>query len=360
MPYTYRLPSGTWRIIVKHNGQTRTATGRTRLEVQRRGAQLLLDIGGTVDDNHLTVAQFIELASVERRQRWSPTYRADVDSILERLPTEFGDRLARDVTPTVVNALYRQLQRDGWTSHRLRRLHEILASAWHEAILLEHATDNPLRRVRKPAAADRELVIPDDDDVTAILAAATHPTERLALRLAATTGARRGEIVALRWNDIHLDTAHVVIRRSLAYTPATAITERDTKTGKAGHRVIAIDAPTRDALTAHHTRQKTQAVAAGLTARWVMSDDAGVTPWRPDRLTHVFSTARDRAGITGVRLHDLRHYVATSMLQDGVSPHDVAYQLGHSSEATTLRVYAHYMPGRGRESAERRAARLDA
>jgi integrase len=84
-----------------------------------------------------------------------------------------------------------------------------------------------------------------------------------------------------------------------------------------------------------------------------------VTPWRPDYVTRLFRHTADRAGAHGVRLHDLRHYVATSMFDDGASSHDVAGQLGNVI-ATTEAKYRHWLPGRGRESVTTRAARLDA
>jgi integrase len=90
---------------------------------------------------------------------------------------------------------------------------------------------------------------------------------------------------------------------------------------------------------------------------YVFSDDAGVTPWRPDRVSRMFRRVADRAGAEGVRLHDLRHFVATTMLEDGEPLHEVAGQLGNTMK-TTEEKYRHFMPGRGRDSVDRRAARL--
>jgi integrase len=278
--------------------------------------------------------------------------------VIERLPETFLNRKASAVTPAIIGGLYRQLA-TAFSPHRLRRLHEILSAAYGRAVKLQLVAANPFANVDKPAAPRRRLHVPTHEQAAAILAAAGDDTGRLALRLAATLGIRRGEVVALQWADVDIDRAAVTIRRSLSYTPATGVIEGDTKTGEEGHRVLALDLPTTAALRRHKARQAELALASGVTPKWVISDTAGATPWRPDRLTHLFAKVRTAAGAEGVRLHDLRHYVATTMLEDGESPHDVANQLGHSSTATTLSVYAHFLPGRGRESVERRAARLD-
>lgn len=351
-----RLPSGRWRVAVKHDGQRVTGTADSRAEAARLGAQLLLDLGGTPRSD-ATVEDLLSMLVAGGESRWSPTYRADVVAVIDRIPPSFTARPARKVTPAVVAGLYRQLAAADWSPHRLRRLHEVLSSAWAGGLALEAVGSSPMAAVRKPSSPRRHLTVPTHDQVAAVVAAAIG-TDQLALRLAATLGTRRGETVALRWSDVDFDTATVVVRRSLAYTAGSGVVERGTKTGEDGQRPLAVDLPLVAMLRRHRTAQLELALSAGIEARWVLSDDAGLTPWRPDRLTRVFAAARRRAGVAGVRLHDLRHYVATTMLHDGASAIEVAGVLGHASTATTLDVYAHYLPGRGRAGIEQRAARL--
>ncbi len=60
---------------------------------------------------------------------------------------------------------------------------------------------------------------------------------------------------------------------------------------------------------------------------------------------------REKAGASGVRLHDLRHYVATRLLASGIDVRTVAGRLGHRNPATTLNVYAHFVPEADEEAA---------
>lgn len=354
MPHIGQLPSGTWRVIVKHDGRTRTATAQSKREVQQRGAVLLLEMGGGPRRQTATVADLIAHYCAVKAREWSATYQADVDAILDRIPDKFADELANDVTPGDVTRLYRQLAAEGWTPHRLRRLHEILSAAWAIALSEELAGVSPIQNVTKPKVHRRPLHIPTHDQVAAILNAPARTGERLALRLSASLGARRGEIVALQWDDVDIEAKRIHVHRSLSYTPDHGLVVGNTKTGESGHRFVPIGGPTAHALRIWSREQADHPRSTGTVQQWVLSDNGGVTPWRPDRLTHVFADARKAAKVAGVRLHDLRHYVATTKLRNGEPAIKVAYQLGHSSTSTTLDVYGHLMPELDTDSAEYR------
>lgn len=362
MPSFSKLPSGHWRVAVKYQGERRTGTAPTKAEAQRLGALLLIEIGGGGRryEQNVTVGDMLDAMMANGLCRWSPTFAAEAERVAATLPATLLERKVRDVTPAVIAGTWRQLERDGWGAHRIKRAHTLLSRAWNDAIPLGWATENPTRHAHPIPPAPRQVKAPDVDTVVRILAAADTPLERLALRISATTGARRGEVVAVQWDDIDFAGGTLLIRRSLVYTKRSGIAERSTKTGIDGHRRVPLDDLTLNMLREHGDRQTELAISSELDPVWVFSDDAGVTPWRPDRLTHVYIRARTRAGVTGYRLHDLRHHVATAMLQDGEAVIDVAAQLGHRSMQTTQSTYAHYMPGRGRDSVDRRAARLDA
>ena len=85
----------------------------------------------------------------------------------------------------------------------------------------------------------------------------------------------------------------------------------------------------------------------------------GSVPWRPDGVTARFVRLRDGLGLSGVRLHDLRHFVATRMLAAGVPVPTVSGRLGHANSSTTLNVYSHFLEASDREAAEALGRLLD-
>jgi hypothetical protein len=134
-------------------------------------------------------------------------------------------------------------------------------------------------------------------------------------RLAAATGARRGELCALQWKDVDLENHQMTISRGLVETH-TGVVEKDTKTH--AERRITLDTGTSSILEAHRTRRDgiaRQCDARLASSSYVFSHEVdGLTPWRPNYVTLAFTRLRNELGLKGVRLHDLRHFNATNML----------------------------------------------
>lgn len=167
-------------------------------------------------------------------------------------------------------------------------------------------------------------------------------------RLALGTGARRGELLALRWQDVsvpEVGQATLTIRRAVVELKGkdARIVEKGTKTDRV--RTIALGALALDALHRRRTMQSEDRLAAGACFRdsgHVFQGPCGGLI-RPDLATAAFAFVRDRAKIKAT-LHDLRHTAASWMLAAGVDVVSVARILGHATPTTTLGIYAHALP----------------
>ena len=146
---------------------------------------------------------------------------------------------------------------------------------------------------------------------------------------------------------------------SCAWVPR--LLEQGTKTHQA--RRVSLDPRTVEVLTSHLASQNDLAVSVGaafLPNGFVFTNSIdGSTPWRPESVTRSFSRLCARCGVVGVRLHDLRHYVATRLLTSGIDVRTVAGRLGHRNPSTTLNVYAHFLPGSDREASAALARLLE-
>jgi len=326
-----QLPSGKWRVIVQHAGRKRTGTALTRSGAQQVGAELLLEMGAQTVVKTMSVqelaANWLTSADI------SASYRVDAGRVIDAMPEAFGQRAVVDVTPSIIEGLYRQLARDGWTVNRVRRLHAVLSSAWTMARRYEWATVNPFTAAKRPSEPKRQVDPPDVEQVVRFLEA-VDGSFGLFIEIAAATGARRGEVCALQWGDIQPDS--IVIRRSITQVPGELVIT-DGKTGSKGHRVVAITNELADTIKQHRRQQVELALAAGLSAPvWLFSHDAGVTPWRPDYVSREFRRLRDRLELPDhIRLHDLRHFVATQLLAAGIPLKTVSERLGHRQVSTT-------------------------
>ncbi len=171
----------------------------------------------------------------------------------------------------------------------------------------------------------------------------------LFLVLAATTGARRGQLLALRWADVDFDHGSLSFQRALVEGPHGPVLA-PTKMPRS-HRV-ALDSATQQLLRARFDEVAANCPYSLEDAFVFTHDDFGLKPWKPNWVTKQFIAARKSAGLDHFRLHDLRHFMATQMLNAGVAVPVVSARLAHARASTTLNVYAHAIPGGDVHAAE--------
>jgi integrase len=233
------------------------------------------------------------------------------------------------------------------------------------AVRWEWIGNPPTERARLPRMPTRENRAPDADSVTRLIHAASieHPEFATFLRLAAATGARRSELLALRWTDIDMERQEVCIARSIAVddVDGTRFIEKDTKTHQS--RTLALDDGSVVVLLDHRARQTSLAGEFGASLSvdgFLFSDQPDASrPWMPDIATHRFRRLCRRNGVEGVRLHDLRHYHGTMLADLGVPMTAVRDRLGHRDLQTTG-IYAHGLRATDRVAAELIGNHLDA
>ena len=215
---------------------------------------------------------------------------------------------------------------------------------------------NPAALASPPRSEPVEMRPPTPADVAVLLVntAETDPLLHLFVVLAATTGSRRGQLLALRWTDIDFETASISFQRALVEGPSGPVLV-PTKTRRS-HRV-ALDPGTAALLSAWldgipHAQAEVR--------DWFIFcyDEMGTRPWKPNYVTKRFIRSRKAAGLGHFRLHDLRHFMATQMLDVGVAVPIVAARLAHARASTTLNVYAHAVPGGDRHAAQQLSQRL--
>jgi integrase len=175
--------------------------------------------------------------------------------------------------------------------------------------------------------------------------------------LAIGTGARRGEIAALRWSDVDLNGGTVRIERSLEHT-ATGIRVKAPKTA-AGRRTVSLPAFVVKALRDHRRRALELRVSCGLgklpTDAPVFGDIEGNWP-NPYSISDRWRDAVKSRKLPRVTFHALRHSHASALIAAGLDVVAVSRRLGHASPALTLSVYSHLF----QNCDDRAAAAIDA
>ncbi len=292
---------------------------------------------------------------------FSPKTAVTVRGYVERtIAPAIGHIPIAKLTPADLDAFYRQLIEKGgakvpFKPATVRRCHGIIRSALAQAVRWGWIKHNPAIDATPPKVHSPEINPPTPKQVAAIYKAALEDNRAFAayIVLAAASGARRSEMVALRWRNIDLDNHRLVIQRGVVGV-AKGLVEKDTKTHQV--RKLTLDRNTVVVLREHLKRCEEIAAASGTSigpdSQVFSGEPDGSIPWWPDSVTRAFRVLSNRAGVKGIRLHDLRQYIATRLLSEGIDVRTVAGRLGHRNAITTLDVYSHFIPESDSEAAE--------
>jgi integrase len=223
----------------------------------------------------------------------------------------------------------------------IRKVHFCLSGALARAVRWRWITVNPLDQAEPPRGSRSDPDPPTAEQAAAILNAAFPDVMwGCLLWLAMTTGARRGELCAMRWDRLDLERAVLTIRTSIAQKN-THTWEKDTKTHQ--QRRIALDGNTVSLLRAYRQQCEQDAAAVGITLApegRLFSAAVDHSTWlRPSSVSNRYARMCARLG-WNMNLHQLRHYSATELIAAGVDVRTVAGRLGHGGGgSTTLRAY---------------------
>ncbi|HUF33740.1 MAG TPA: tyrosine-type recombinase/integrase [Acidimicrobiales bacterium] len=353
-----------WRVRVYIGADPVTGTKRTvsRTVVgSKRDAEdvlnrLLLEAG---DGRHLasglTVGDLLDQWWPMKRPTLSPTTARDWDSCLRLHVRPHVEGMPLHKFRAMDMDRYKRLGEAGVGPQRVRRVHTILSTALGQAVRWEMIAANPALSASPPEVRERQVQPPSPAVVAAFYEGLEADDADLAMFvwLASFTGARRGELCALRWADIDLLDGSLLISRALVDGGGTLV-EKDTKTHQS--RRIALGHETVAKLVTYHDVAIERAAACGTSLRdeaFVFTNAVdGATPWWPDSVTHRFIRARRQADLPeGLRLHDLRHFLATRMISSGIDVRTVSGRLGHRRTSTTTDRYAAFVPAADRAAA---------
>ena len=371
--------SGSWELRV-HAGRdsatgkpayvTRTVRG-DRDAAERGLVALVAQIADSpTSPTFGTVGELCDKWWTHSSPNLAPTVAREYRRLIDRrVVPAFGHVKVVDLRAHQLDAWYGELIVGGAVSGRplsansVRHIHSVLHRALEQGIAWDWIAYNPARRASPPPARRPSIHLPTADEVVRLIEAA-HAVNRslpIFLRMAAVTGARRGELCALQWQHVDFHRrmgteAQMATYRTLhiagqiAHTAAGPV-QRPTKT-HAERRL------TLDPVTLAGLGELRAARRVGANSYIFSHDPDGMTPWRPDYATLAFARLADRLGIAKIRLHDLRHFAATTMLLNGIDVRTAAGRLGHARASTTLDIYAHYTQPADQRASETLASSL--
>jgi integrase len=362
--------SGVWRLRFDgpdRNGerQQKQVTFRgTKRAAERELARLETEVGSGsyVAPVRETVAEFLErwLEAYAKTNTTARTFQRYSDIVRGHLVPALGQLTLTKLQPLHIQEYYSEAlatgRRDGnggLSAKTVLHHHRVLREALKHAVKWRLIAVNPADATEPPRPQPHEIRVLSEDEVARLIDAAKGTPLAFPILVALSTGLRRGEILALRWEDIDLQRATLAVRQSLEET-RDGIRFKVPKTKKS-RRVVALPAALVEALVRHKGEQAQHRLMIGPDYRdhgLVIARPDG-TPVRPNYITLAFTRLSRRCELHGVRFHDLRHTHATELLRQGIHPKVVSERLGHATVGMTLDVYSHVLPDMQEEAARR-------
>ena len=249
----------------------------------------------------------------------------------------------KDLTPFLFDDLYVKLA-ETLSPKTVRDVHNVVHVALKRAVKTKLIPFNPADNCDLPRIDQKEAVALNAEQLDAFQQLASGTWVDLLVRLAAAMGARRGELLATRWQDLNEATGKLLIGRSL-YQVKGQIGIKPTKTRQT--REIAVPPSLLEYLKLHKEGQEQHRTLFGSDYRsdldLIFADPAG-NYLLPSSVTRAAVRLARKAGLARVGLHTLRHTHASVLLHAGVPITNVAKRLGHRDAYTTAKIYAHALP----------------
>jgi integrase len=257
------------------------------------------------------------------------------------------------LTAQQVQLLYARKLEEGLAPATVRQLHATLHRALRTALRLGMVHRNVADMVDAPRVPHKEMKTLSEEQMATLLAAAVGDRLEALYVLAIGTGMRLGELLALAWRDVDLESGWLQVRTTLQRTPSGFVLA-EPKTAQSRRR-IALPIAVATALRAHRARQLEERMQLGpawIDRGLVFPDEAGEPLDGISVLRYSFYALLKRAGLPRIRFHDLQHTAATLLLAHGINPKIVSEMLGHSSISITLNLYSHVLPHMQQQAAE--------
>jgi integrase len=282
-------------------------------------------------------------------EEFKPSTLRGYEAALERrVLDELGHRKLSDITRGDLQDFADRLLADGLDASTIRNCLMPLRAIYRRALSRGFVTINPTSGLELPAVQGRRDRIADPSEA-ALLLAALPEKDRAPWSTAMYAGLRRGELMALRWEDV--DLARGLIRVERSWDVRAGLIEPKSR---AGRRKVPIAAVLRDFLDEHKlATERSEGLVFG------RSD---VRPFEPVSVAARAATAWKAANVKRkeqeldplepITLHEARHTFASLMIAAGVNAKALSTYMGHASITITLDRYGHLMPGNEEQAAE--------
>lgn len=321
-----------------------------------------MDKGTQILPSEYTFAQWLDywykdiiLPQIEETTAYG--YRGMIENYLK---PQLGEIRLQKLTARDIQQYYTWLMSEKELSpNTVIKHHNLLTNTLNAAERQEYITKNPMRAVSPPKKRQREAKFYTPEQLGILLDKAVGTRLELPVFICAYLGLRRGELCGLRWGDVDLEHQTITIENTRTQAGKKEI-EKGTKTASST-RTLYLPDTLCDMLKAAKEHQ--QACRAEYKNAYDDNDYVVVMedgrPFRPNYLSELFSKFLADNDLPKIVLHELRHTFASLSNQAGIPAYNIGKALGHSTPATTQKIYTHLLDQTHTQAVEGVAAIAD-
>jgi integrase len=252
-----------------------------------------------------------------------------------------GNIAIQSIKPMMIQKYYSNMMKKGLSPNTVIKHHNLLKTAFKFAVKQEMLFSNPIDRVEPPKKIIKEAKVYNIEQLQKLLSLSKNTRMEIIIKLCAYLGLRREEACGLKWSDIDLDEKTIYIRS--ARTSAGSNTVLKGTKNYSSTRMLHIAEHLYNALQKEKAKQNEN--AEFFCNDYIKSDYVLVMsdgkPYRPNYISELFTEFIERNNLPKIVLHELRHTFASLLNHIGASEYDISKTLGHSSPATTKKIYTH-------------------
>lgn len=276
-----------------------------------------------------------------------------------QIAPHLGAKAIQKLTPAHIEQWHAMLKtsgrkdgKGGLSGLTIRHAHRLLSKALKEAARHDLVIRNVAAAEPPPKVVREEVTILTDAQVRNVVTALSGTPLYAPVMIALFTGLRRGEILALRWRHVDLDSKTIAVREALEQTKAGL--RFKTSKSDAGQRDVALPDIVVDVLREYRRQRLEERLALGLgklTADTILFSRLDGGPRTPNTFSKDWAKCAAGIGLAEITFHALRHTHASHLIDAGVDVVRISKRLGHSAPTVTLDTYAHLFAIREDKSA---------
>lgn len=352
--------------------------GKTRKEAEEKRNAYKARLSAGVVSNNITVAEWIDTCLSQYRQRVNKAYVKNDAVPYNRLKKAIGSMKVTDVREVTLQECLNAVE--GMSDSTIKKYHQAICKVFEKARKNRIIADDPAEFLEPPNGTKGSHRALERWESECIMNNWDQHRAGIWAMLMLLCGLRRGEMMALRWENIDMDNKQLTVCEvAVVETNKTTIEERAKSI--AGIRTLPICAPLWDALNKTPAEKRSGLVCLSaqgdqisesafergwsgfcLAMQRILNDEDPIQQGRRKKLEDKIKEANEQGKeykLFNVRAHDLRHTFATALYDAGVPVKAAQYYLGHADIRMTLDLYTHLSQEREKASRSQLVTFLD-